>query len=164
MNRSVMFSLLLSGALVVAGCSSKGGSKDGEDGTGTGAGTGAETSGFGGSGLSAEQLRETKVIYFDLDRTDIQPRYFDVLRAHADQLSKDPDLSITLEGHCDERGSREYNIALGERRANAVRNFLQAEGVSGRQISTVSFGEERPADPGHYESAWALNRRGVILY
>jgi peptidoglycan-associated lipoprotein len=69
-----------------------------------------------------------------------------------------------IEGHADERGTREYNLALGERRANAIRSFLTAAGVSSTQIETVSYGEERPDDPGHSEAAWARNRRAVLVY
>jgi peptidoglycan-associated lipoprotein len=106
----------------------------------------------------------TKVIYFEFDRSDIGPEYVDTLRAHAEYLAANPQARVTLEGHCDERGTREYNLALGEQRAEQVRRFLLAEGVSGSQIDTLSYGEERAADPGHYESAWALNRRAVLVY
>lgn len=163
MNRRVWAVLLLSG-VIAAGCSSKGRKGEGIDGE-EGAG-GAYTSGYGALGLSSEQLREigNRTIYFDYDQSEIPSRYYDLLRAHAAYLSDNPGESVTVEGHTDERGSREYNIALGERRADAVRRFFQAEGVGGGQITTISYGEERSADPGHDESAWALNRRAVVLY
>ena len=82
----------------------------------------------------------------------------------AEYLASNPALNMTLEGHADERGSREYNIGLGERRANAVRTFLEAEGVSTSQINTISYGEERPMAMGHDEVSWAENRRGVLVY
>ena len=72
--------------------------------------------------------------------------------------------SVVIEGHCDERGTREYNLALGERRADAIRSYLTTAGVSPRQIETVSYGEERPEDPGNGEAAWARNRRAVLIY
>ncbi len=105
-----------------------------------------------------------KVIHFDYDSSEIRPQYLPILRAHADYLINTPSARVLIEGHCDERGSREYNIALGERRANAVKRFLEAEGVSPLQIDTVSYGEERPVDPGHNELAWAKNRRAVLVY
>ena len=104
----------------------------------------------------------TKVIYFEFDKSEIRSEFYDVLRAHADYLSSNGEVNLIVEGHADERGSREYNIGLGERRAKAVLRFLEAQGVNPRQLSTLSYGEERPEDPGHYEAAWALNRRAVL--
>lgn len=160
MKKGVWAALLLSGVLA-AGCSSVG-----KKGGAGGEGAGVSTEGYGALGLSSEQLREmqNRTIYFDYDQSEIPSRYYDLLRAHAAYLSGNSGNSVTVEGHADERGSREYNIALAERRADAVRRFLQAEGVAGNQITTISYGEERPADPGHDESAWALNRRAVVLY
>ena len=83
---------------------------------------------------------------------------------HGGILRSNPDRSVVIEGHADERGTREYNLALGERRADAVRSFLVSAGVSPRQIEIVSYGEERPEDPGHDEAAWARNRRAVMIY
>jgi len=105
-----------------------------------------------------------KVIYFDFDQAEIRPEFLPTLRAHADYLINNPSARLIIEGHCDERGSREYNIALGERRANAVKRFLEAEGVSPLQLETISYGEERPAVPGHNEEAWAKNRRAELVY
>jgi len=79
-------------------------------------------------------------------------------------LAANPDVKVTVEGHCDERGSREYNIALGERRANAVKRLFLSQGASERQIITISYGEERPADMGSHEAAWAKNRRVELTY
>jgi peptidoglycan-associated lipoprotein len=87
-----------------------------------------------------------------------------IIQAHADYLAQHPTVKVTLEGHTDERGSREYNIGLGERRAKAVAEMMKLMGVSADQISTVSYGEERPAALGHDESAWHLNRRVEIVY
>lgn len=104
------------------------------------------------------------VFYFDFDRSELKPRARTLLAGHARYLRDNPRARLTIEGHCDERGTREYNLALGERRATAVRSYLQSLGVRASQLSTVSFGEERPVDPGHTESAWAKNRRAVLDY
>ena len=157
-------------ALLFAGCSSTG-TKDGDPGASVeGDGSGTTTSGIGpGGAWSASELENpnsplyTKVIYFGFDQDTIGTEYIEVLRAHAGYLINSG-ASVLVEGHADERGSREYNIALGERRANAVKRFLEAEGVSGSQVNTISYGEERPAAFGHDESSWAENRRAVLVY
>lgn len=101
---------------------------------------------------------ELQSVYFDFDRFDIRADARPVLRANADAIGKASGV-VTIEGHCDERGSSEYNLALGERRANAVKRYLVDLGVSSSKLRTVSFGEERPAVQGHDESAWRYNRR-----
>jgi len=106
----------------------------------------------------------TRTFYFDYDRAVINPDDLATLEMHATILRNNRDRSIVIEGHCDERGTREYNLALGERRSDAVRSFLTSAGVSARQIESVSYGEERPEDPGHNEAAWARNRRAVMIY
>ena len=88
----------------------------------------------------------------------------DVLRAHAAYLNTNRSSNVLIEGHADERGSREYNIGLGERRAASIQRFLEAEGVADSQIATLSYGEERPAALGHDEISWAENRRAVLVY
>lgn len=105
-----------------------------------------------------------RVIYFDFDSSKITNEQREVIDAHADFLSRNPDVEVVLEGHTDERGTREYNLALGERRAQSVEQLLQVQGVSTDQIQVISFGEERPAALEHDESAWRLNRRVEILY
>lgn len=105
-----------------------------------------------------------RVVYFEFDRSNIPSEHLNTLDAHARHLIDNPDLKIRLEGHADERGSREYNIGLGDRRAQAVRRILLFQGVGNDQISTVSYGEERPAVQGHNEQAWAKNRRVEIVY
>ena len=102
--------------------------------------------------------------YFGYDEAILNPADLAALEMHAQILRRNADKRVVIEGHCDERGTREYNLALGERRANVVASFLTSAGVRSRQIESVSFGEERPADPGHTESAWALNRRAVLSY
>ncbi len=135
------------------------------------AGGGAESMGIGGSGeFAGERLDDPssilskRVIYFDFDSSDIKDEYRDIIKAHATYLANHPSASIVLEGHADERGSREYNIGLGERRAKAVSRFLTLQGASSSQVETISYGEERPVAFGHDESSWKLNRRVEIVY
>jgi peptidoglycan-associated lipoprotein len=105
-----------------------------------------------------------KVIYFDFDKSDIKPEFASVVTSNAQNLTSHPNLKLKLEGNTDERGTREYNIGLGERRAQAVRRALMLQGVAETQITTVSFGAERPAAEGDEESAWAKNRRVELVY
>ena len=102
---------------------------------------------------------ELENIYFDFDKADLKPSAMAILQKKADWLKENPDNYIRIEGHCDERGTSEYNIALGERRANAAAQYLIALGIEGERISTNSYGEEYPASDGHNEEAWAKNRR-----
>ena len=103
-------------------------------------------------------------IYFDFDQFDIKPEFRETVLAHAAYLSKNPSASISIEGHCDERGTPEYNIGLGDRRANAVRQLLKLQGIADKQIATISFGELRPVAMGHDEDSWWQNRRAVFVY
>ncbi len=121
---------------------------------------GAGTSIPDDSGMDELQL----IIYFDFDQSELRAEYGDLLARHANQLANSGRLRVRLEGHADERGSREYNIGLGERRAQAVRRMLLIQGASASQIATVSFGEERPAAFGSDKEAWAQNRRVEIRY
>jgi peptidoglycan-associated lipoprotein len=105
-----------------------------------------------------------RIVYFDYDSSAIKPDYIGVMRNHAAYLGANSGTRVTLDGNTDERGTREYNLALGDQRAEAVRKFMVAEGVKPDQIATLSYGEERPANPGHTDSAWAQNRRVVIQY
>lgn len=105
-----------------------------------------------------------RTIYFDYDTAEIKPEYLPVLKTHARYLGTNTGVKATLEGNTDERGTREYNLALGDQRAESVRRLMIADGVPPNQLSTLSYGEERPADPGHSEQAWRLNRRVVIQY
>jgi peptidoglycan-associated lipoprotein len=111
-----------------------------------------------------EQLKQQNIVYFGFDKYDISSDYASLLDAHADFLRANPSVRITVEGHADERGTPEYNIALGERRANAVKMYLQGKGVSADQLSIVSYGKEKPAVLGHDEAAYAKNRRAVLDY
>jgi peptidoglycan-associated lipoprotein len=102
---------------------------------------------------------ETKSIYFDFDKSNLLPEAMEILKDKAEWLRKNPSYKVRIEGNCDERGTNEYNLALGERRAHAAKKYLMALGVSGDRIMTISYGEERPAVYGHNEAAWAKNRR-----
>jgi peptidoglycan-associated lipoprotein len=136
--------------------------------------SGADTSGsanadVSGGGLSADQQaiqamqRAGTIIYFDYDRADIKPEYVAIVAAHAQFLNGNQARKLRLEGHSDERGSREYNIGLGERRAQSVRRALLLQGVNETQLTTVSYGEERPAVQGSDEAAYAKNRRVELV-
>ena len=175
--------LLLSLGLFITACTTtpeieeapevvdKSGSADmADDGSGD---AGSEAQSFGAEGDQAsdktplddpESLVSVRVIYFDYDSSTVLSQYEEIIQAHAGFLQGNPDMTTTLEGHADERGSREYNLALSERRALAVKKQLVVLGASPDQIRTVSYGEERPADPGHDEQAWGLNRRVEFVY
>ncbi|MCS6946693.1 MAG: peptidoglycan-associated lipoprotein Pal [Steroidobacteraceae bacterium] len=109
-------------------------------------------------------LLDRRVVYFDFDRAEVRADDLPVVQAHARWLASNPQQRVRLEGHADERGSREYNIGLGERRAQAVRQQMMLQGVADAQLSTVSFGEERPAVAGDDEAAYARNRRVEFVY
>jgi peptidoglycan-associated lipoprotein len=140
-------------------------------------GTGAAAGGAGGTASAAPAkptgpapgTQEDLVVnvgdrvYFDFDKYNLKPEARTTLEAQAAWLKKFPALTITVEGHCDERGTREYNLGLGERRANAVKDYLTALGVAPSRVKTISYGEERPVALGSTNAAWALNRRGVTV-
>jgi peptidoglycan-associated lipoprotein len=160
----------------LAGCSSTGGSKDGEvmveDRAGTaGADAGVTTTGVGDYGdLSIESLNDPnsplsqRVIYFAFDSSEVAEQDRPLVAAHAAFLAANPQVVVSIEGHADERGSREYNVGLGDHRAQSVRRMLEFQGVAPAQLSTVSYGEEKPAVEGHDESAWSMNRRVELVY
>ena len=134
-------------------------------------GAGAETSGTAGSGAGGQSLGSgaggllsERVIHFAFDSSAIDRESSAIIEAHAEHLKTNSGITIRLEGHCDERGTREYNLALGERRAKAVARMFKALGVSGSRIKTVSYGEEKPVDSDHNESAWRQNRRVELNY
>jgi peptidoglycan-associated lipoprotein len=111
-----------------------------------------------------EALLQTQTVYFDFDKSKVDAKYLELLQAHANFLIKNPGQKVMIEGHCDERGTPEYNIALGERRAKAVAQYLQSLGVVAEQISTVSYGEEKPVDLSRTNEGFAKNRRAVLVY
>jgi len=121
--------------------------------------------GFKGSPFDdPNNLLSKRTVYFDFDSADVLAEDREIIMAHAQYLASHPDAKVVLEGHTDERGTREYNIALGERRAKAVSQLMLLQGVAQSQMDIISFGEERPVAPEHDESAWRLNRRVEILY
>ena len=135
----------------------------------------ASTAGTGGAGsigvfsegpgsIAEESLLNTLVVYFDFDRSEILPESRDLLAAHGEYLLANQSARLRLEGHADERGTREYNIGLGERRAQAVRRVLLLQGASSDQMGTVSYGEERPAVFGSDEDSYEQNRRVELVY
>ncbi len=157
----------------LAGCSStdttddgdSGMGADGQDGSGVTTGTADRdrVSSRDGDDDDDEMEELDTLIYFDFDQATLKPEARALLLAHAERLKESP-TDVRLEGHADERGSREYNMALGERRANAVRDFLVLQGVRRSDLEVVSYGEERPLAMGSSESAWEQNRRVEIKY
>jgi len=102
-------------------------------------------------------------VHFDYDKYDLTPTARETLAQNAQGLQNHPAASVVVEGHCDERGTIEYNLALGDKRARAVKDYLASLGVNASQLSTISYGKERPVDPGHGEEAWAQNRRAEFV-
>lgn len=160
-------------ALTLAGCSTTGG-KTGADGApvkemGEGGLSAASAATMGGDWRgnpldNPDSPLSTRTIFFDFDESQIREDFRDVVIAHGQYLSANPTVNVTVEGHADERGSREYNIALGERRANTVRNLMLAQGAASNQIKTISYGEERPLAIGSDEHSLSQNRRAELLY
>jgi len=113
---------------------------------------------------NSESLLSKRVIYFDFDKSEVRSEYRSIVAAHAAYVSAHGSARVTLEGHADERGTREYNLGLGERRGNAVSGLLSAAGAMGNQLDTVSYGEERPVCRVSDDSCWSQNRRVEIVY
>ena len=111
----------------------------------------------------AKQKIAAEIIYFDFDKSEIKPEFRNVLLGIADLMKEYSEVSIRIEGHCDERGTDAYNLGLGERRCNSAKSFLVDAGVSGNRINTKSWGESRPAVMGHNEAAWSKNRRDEFI-
>ena len=112
---------------------------------------------------AARELYEFRDVNFDFDKFNLREEAREILKKHAEWLGKNKNVMIVVEGHCDERGTTEYNLALGERRASAAARFLVDMGIDARRIQTISYGEELPLDPGHNEEAWAKNRRAHFV-
>jgi len=138
--------------------STSGLNSDGTSGTGTGSDTGSL------SGVAEDDPLNKRTVYFEYDSATLTAESRGVVEAHAAYVAGTPGLSLTLEGHADERGSREYNLALGESRAKSVERLMQALGVGQQAVQTISYGEERPVVLGEGEETWSLNRRVEILY
>lgn len=171
---------VVAAAVALGGCASK---RAGPPATDAGAAAGAATAPVAAAGTSTsgvdpatadaaddtvagpmgDQLSK-RIVYFDFDRDELRPGDAEVVAAHGRYLAGNTAIRVRLEGHTDERGTREYNIGLGERRAQAVRRALLLQGTSDQQLSTVSYGEERPAAAGSDETAWSQNRRVEIVY
>ncbi len=133
-------------------------------GSGTSTALGAGTA-FQGHPLDdPDSLLSRRTVYFDFDSSEISGEAQQIIEAHARYLAANPGATVTLEGHADERGTREYNLALGERRGESVRRLMTLIGASSPQLGVVSYGKERPAVEGHDESAWRFNRRVEIVY
>ena len=184
MQRFWTILLVLFLGVTLAGCAAskkKGGTVEVEDATIDGSGadvtTGASASGVDSDDATAGEIiiidqndsdvddpLGQRVVYFDFDSSNLTPEAQRVVEAHAQYLTSNPGMAVVLEGHADERGTREYNLALGERRSNAVSQIFQAMGVAPDAIRTISYGEERPISMGQDESAWSLNQRVEILY
>ena len=166
MNMKSLTNLFFAGfvAIFLAACSSTSPDSDaaGTGVGGSGSGNGVATGTVGDGALGGADAYDAggleTVFYFDFDKATLRPESRAALQGHAANLRSNPK-HIRLEGHTDERGTREYNMALGERRGNAVRDFLVLNGVDTSLIEVVSYGEERPAATGSDESSWALNRR-----
>ena len=174
------FLSLLAAALLVSACATE--SEESGSASSQGASTQAASSGSGGSMVKKSQpMVEMKAkglapdsqeflvvnvgdrVFFGLDKSEITSESADTLKRQAAWMRDNPNVTVVIEGHADERGTREYNLALGERRANAVREHLISLGVSTARIGTISYGKERPAVLGSNEAAWGQNRRGVTI-
>lgn len=175
--------LAMSALLIASGCSStdeEGGLADSTQ------GTDASTSGYNDGSMSGSQFGSgygsgsgshlgpefsdpnnplsKQIIYFELDSSQVKQDYVPIVAAHARYLASHPNQHVILSGHADERGSSEYNIALGEQRAKSVERMMRSQGVTASQLEVVSYGEEKPAVSGHDESAWQMNRRVEVGY
>jgi peptidoglycan-associated lipoprotein len=148
---------------MLAACSSNNPPEGGPGGIGPGGPGGISSSRFGpGSQQDLAQTAGDRV-FFEYDRADISPEAQEILRRQAEWLKRYPNVTVTIEGHTDERGTREYNLALGERRAQAVKNVLTALGIPAPRVQTISYGKERPSVPHSDDSSYAQNRRGVTV-
>ncbi len=168
-------------ALTLSACGTTGGTKatveDHSSGKTGAATSGTETTGVGSSGVTGNAMGDAgdprknpasplskRSVYFDFDSFVVKDEYRPMLEAHAGFLKSKPALHVTLQGNADERGSREYNLALGQKRAEAVRKSLSVLGVSDTQMEAISFGEEKPRNEGHTDAAYAENRRTDLVY
>ena len=167
-TRAILLSLL--SVAVLAGCKTKATKDatppvDNSGTTGTVVDNGTTTAGaYGPNDLDTDSCLRQRVVYFDLDQYVVKPEYQAIINCHAKYLRDRPSSRITLEGNADERGSREYNLGLGERPGHAVSSALPANGGSGSQLTVVSYGEERPTCTESSEDCWARNRRVEIVY
>ncbi len=180
MKKIVSIACLFAAAALLAGCPKKattveppsagsqvpgaGGTSGGEAGSTSTSPLGGDAATTGGGPGGGPNASVGRVIYFEFDKSDIRPEFAAVISGNAQFLAAHPNAKLKLEGNTDERGTREYNIGLGERRAQAVRRALLLQGASENQLVTVSFGAERPAVEGDDEAAWTKNRRVDLVY
>jgi peptidoglycan-associated lipoprotein len=161
---NLRFLSLLAGVLLLAACAGNTPESTTATGTNTSTTPTTATNTAGQPGSREDFMKNVgDRVFFDYDKSDIKAEGRQVLQRQADWLKKYPNVTVTVEGHCDERGTREYNLALGERRATAAKKMLVALGVPAARISTISYGKERPAVVGSNEAAWAQNRRAVTV-
>jgi len=154
-TKQVLLIAMVSAAMLFAGCSKK------VEVTDTSSAKPAQT--VSAVDSSKAQKPSSNSVYFAFDSSDLDAAARATLDGYAEWLNANASTNITIEGNCDERGSREYNLALGQRRADSVRDYLSSRGVNAARVDTVSFGEERPACQGSGEACWAQNRRGDIV-
>ena len=186
--KTLVVAMLVSAVLAISGCAQQGGNANGGAGAGgTNGGYGSGSAGNGSNGYgygnganggyangsgqytpadlrNPNSILAQRVIYFDLDSSSIRPEFQNALNAHSALLAAYPNLRVRLEGHADERGSRDYNVALSERRGYSVLDYMQITGANTSQMEVIGYGEEIPAEFGHNESAWSKNRRVEIKY
>jgi peptidoglycan-associated lipoprotein len=164
------FLTLLAAAALLTACESSPDESAATTSSGTaassGSGSGTSTAALPGLDPRSQEWLVVNVgdrVFFDFDKSDLTPEAQDTVEKVVAWLKTYPDVTLTVEGHCDERGTREYNLALGERRANAVTSYMVALGIDANRVANLSFGKERPAVRGSNEAAWAQNRRGVFI-
>jgi peptidoglycan-associated lipoprotein len=156
--------------LALAGCASHETKPAAVEQAGGAQGQGAQAGNVAGQNLGANDLNNPhsihakRSVYFDLDSSTVSEEYKPIVQAHARYLSDHPQARVQIQGNCDERGSSEYNLALGQRRADAVKQMMMVLGVPPQQIETISYGKEKPKCTEHDESCWAQNRRDDIVY
>jgi peptidoglycan-associated lipoprotein len=171
-NKMVKILAVVISGMMLGACGTTGETRsDGAGGVDVEDRSGAQSTGYAGQrSFSREALDDPssplsrRTIYFEYNMSEVDAEGKDALENHAAYMAAYSDVSVVLEGHADERGSREFNIALGERRAQSVRRLLLFQGVSDKQIETVSYGEERPALLGHDDASWRQNRRVELVY
>jgi peptidoglycan-associated lipoprotein len=156
---NLRFVIGFAAALLLGACASDEGPATDSSASSTNGGAGAPPPGS----IEEFQVNVGDRVFFDYDSYEIRPDAQNTLQQQGAWLQQYGQYTVTIEGHCDERGTREYNLALGERRANSVRNYLIALGIDGNRIQTISYGKERPEVGGSDESAWTQNRRGVTV-
>jgi len=158
LKHKLLLSMLFAAVLGLAGCASDPAVTKNGDGTGATTGAGKMDP------ARMKQLLVKRTVYFEFDSSTLVGENLEIVQAHGQHLAANPKTKVAFEGHGDERGTREYNLALGERRAQSVERVMRALGVGSDRVKIVSYGEEKPVANGHDEAAWRLNRRVEIVY